>query len=191
MLSKLPDSHVQKLRNLIEDNGDSDDDSTSMSGSSMASSAVKSDEELTTNQTKTPKKKRAKVRINENLTEIDNPAYETTSEEDEEKPAASSAWARRMSRISFADGNDDVEYNLQKEAHKLRRMSRMSLGSIKVVTQNTPKGVKFAEPGDKKNTVLNINDLEDLKVKIYNESKRRASIKPFKKPFGLEVSDSD
>lgn len=210
MLTKLPDSHVEKLMNLMsddqneEDEYDTDEESRAPSVNDDESTAVSGG-----------KKKRARVRINENFTEIvttgDNPAYETSDDEiDEEEDAAirqrmrrksqqpqEGVRSRRMSRVSFAGGDDinDVEYNLIKEAQKFRRMSRMSVGSIRAVVpqpaQGRTKGVKFADMPPAESTILNVNDLEDLKVKIFNEGQRRASIKPFKKPFDLEVSDSE
>lgn len=177
MLSSLPSSHVERLKSLVVDQAFDDEDEDDED----EESDIESDSEA---------KRKPRVRIDSQFTEIgENPAYEASDDDNDEPqvPPTSSRDKRRasrVSRVSFATAKeDDIEYNLRKEAQKLRRLSRVSLGSIKV----PPKGVKFAES----ETVINLNDIEDLKIKIFNESKRRASVKPFKKPFDLEISDSD
>lgn len=178
MLEKLPTSHVERLKSLVVDRYVSDEEEEYLDHENLS--------DISSEKSEPPKyvknRKKVKVRIDDHFTEIDNPVYEKSEDEydadgDDEKDATK--------KVTIKD--DGVEYNLQKEAQKLRRMSKISVSSIKAVS-NAHKGVKFADSGD---TVLNINDMDNLKAKIFNESQRRASIKPFKKAYNLDVSDSD
>jgi hypothetical protein len=97
------------------------------------------------------------------------------------------------------DLEDKNQRELRKEMLKFRRMSRVSIGNdqdshrVSVSSNQTRKQkpkVKF----DKKHVVMDFDEVtgeQDIAKKIFNESRRRASIKPFKKAFDLNASSSE
>jgi hypothetical protein len=110
--------------------------------------------------------KSKKVRINTAGTEIDNLAFEDD------------------------ENDEDIDHQLMIQAQKIRRMSMMPHGPIGDTTVKKKGGVRFKDV--ESNEEVHMNDMDNLKIKLFNESNRRASIKPFKKTFQLDISsDSD
>ena len=110
--------------------------------------------------------KSKKVRINIAGTEIDNPAFEDD------------------------ENDEDIDHQLMIQAQKIRRMSMVPRGPTGDTTVKKKGGVRFKD--EESNEEVHMNDMDNLRIKLFNESKRRASIKPFKKTFQLDISsDSD
>lgn len=181
MLEKLPTSHVKALKKLVlEREGEEDDNE------SVKTENSKENLPYRYRKRKDVIKQRGKVRVNTNVTEIDNPAYVDDSE------------AEKSEKSEL----EDVETRLRFEKLKLRRMSRVSVGQISR-SSSVPRasienlepavgrkgGVRFADDTD---DAVPMSEIDNLKVKLFNESKRRASVKIFKKSYNLYVSsDSD
>lgn len=185
LLEKLPTGHVEKLKNLvlereIEIDQDDVEDEKSTPNAETDSNNLKY-----ARYRKQPRGKRqTRVKISENFVEIDNLAYD--KDEDEEKNAENSR---------ENEEEEDIEFKLYKEALKLRRMSRMSVSYPPKFDSND-----FSKPTEKKrkqsvkfldNDTLALTEMDQIKLKIFQESKRRASVAPFKKAYDLDVSDSD
>jgi hypothetical protein len=165
MLEKLPTSHVKKLKKLLLEGQDDD----------KSSEKEKIDKNRNFIDINT---KNRRMKISKNITfnnEInnfnakDNPAFEEDSE------------------------TGDIEHYLRFEAQKIRRLSRISLDSIELDPNDSSKpikkklGVKFADQN--KEIILDKNnEVKHFRKKIIDENKRRASIKPYKKAFNLDIS---
>ena len=182
MLEKLPTSHVEALKRLVVDTDTvlADEVDTSGENSEFRARRKRAGSSRTTPVEET---RGGKVRINTNVIEIDNPAFEDDDEEDE------------------------IQRKLKFTANRLRRMS---MGNV-AMTSSRPKpedvgiisveseepmrkkggGVRFVDSDDITSQGEQMSEMDQLKVKIFNESKRRASIKPFKKRLGYVSSDSD
>jgi hypothetical protein len=169
MLKKLPTSHVKKLKKLILENQDSED---------IDISSEKMDQKKNFNDKKILYKNRRRNNF-KNITFSDDQANKKeypSYEEDLE-----------------TDKIDDIEQNLRFEIKKIRRLSKVSLDSIKFDKNDSSKsnkknfGVKFADHNNE--IILDMNyEVPNFRKKIIDENKRRASINPFKKTFKLDIS---
>lgn len=163
LLETLPMAHVERLKSLFEINEDEDEISD-------YSWEDETEEEKPYEPISTIKK----TKNGKKVTIIDNFGYELDTDETIKN-----------------DETEDIQLNLYKEAQKFRKMSRkISIAAISTedsekIKPKRTKNVKFNQnlPG--------INGINNIKLKVYNESNRRASIKPYKKPYDLGASDSD
>lgn len=206
LLTNLPTSHVETLKGLVLDKEaiiEDDDQEPSEKSTKKKTKKTKTkkrvkiddnddddDDDHLENyvryrQKSTDARVKTKVRINDDAVEIDNKAFEGSGNE------------------SSAE-DSSVRSEIVREMAKFRRMSRLSAGSIQnptdtgskkshasAATGSGGKGVKFSDAIGSNDVVLNMNNVENLTSKIFSESQRRASIKPFKKAYNLNVSDSD
>lgn len=127
---------------------------------------VEADEEIQNEGIPRAERRQSVANVNVIRFDIENPAYEQGNDE------------------------DDIDYKLRMEALKIRRMSRASVADIQTVSNKDVKkrrGVKFTD----ESTIIGMGDIENLKMKILNESNRRASVAPFKKAYDLTVSSDD
>ncbi|CAF0955248.1 unnamed protein product [Brachionus calyciflorus] len=182
MLETLPTAHVERLKSLFiaaddEEIDDDNDDDLINDENKLEEHEHIQTELFVKNNKKGKSAKRVMIK--------ENPAYEPDDEGEV---------IHRKINVKNEEEIDDIEFNLYREAQKFRKMSRMSVAAIpkedlkRLKENRQAKSVKFSEKDDS-NT--HIDELDMLRLKVYNESKRRASIKPFKKAYDLDVTDSD
>lgn len=184
LLEKLPTGHVERLKNLVIDH---DKDLEEMSDLGSDKDLQGPDRSKYARSRKNKSKKRStKIRIDDNVVEIDNPAY---VEEDDDFEGTQ--WDNHSGN-GDDEHRDEIELNLYKEAQKLRRMSRVGVSQIKLQKNpNEIKGKQAVKFADIDFAVDGLTEMDNLKLKIFSESKRRASIKPFKRAYDLDLSDSE
>lgn len=166
LLEKLPTAHVERLKSLFEINEDEEDISD-------YSSEEITEEEKSFESIPTIKK----TKFAKKVTIKDNFGYEPDTDE-------------TTRNDKNPEEIDDIQFNLYKEAQKFRKMSRLSIAAISTddserIKPKRTKNVKFNQD------LSVINGINNIKLKVYNESNRRASMKPYKKPYHLGASDSD
>lgn len=179
LIESLPTAHVERLKSLFIENDDDEDDDENIDDEGENEEEIKepvkpAHVDLFVKNKKGKSAKKVMIR------DHDNHGYEPGEDEIEDK------------MDNTEEELDELEFNLYKETQKLRKMSRMSVADVskdlrKLREQKGGKSVKFTDNSD----TLEIGDFDKIKLKLNNESKRRASIKPFRKAYGLDVSDSD
>jgi hypothetical protein len=166
MLEKMPTSHVEALKILVTEQ-DMDENNDEEQG---LETDIPENFNLRSRRATKQDLFNNRIRINANPTEFDNPAFDNYDEDE-----------------------DDVEHQLKFQALKIRRMSMGTMaprGQNGDVPIKKKGGVRFVD--DEDNGKSQMNEMDNLRIKLLNESKRRASIKPFKKTFNLDISsDSD
>lgn len=164
LLETLPTAHVERLKSLFEVAEEEEDVSEYDSDGTAEEKSIDS---LSLGK---------KLKSDKKVTIRDNFGYEPDA--DEEK------------RENYENEIDDIQLNLYKEAQKFRKLSRMSIAGFSTedltkLREKRTKNVKFD-----KNLPM-VNEINKIKLKVYNESNRRASIKPYKRAYDLGASDSD